>query len=81
VLSAGGLGGDAGETAGGVFGGSTTFTASSTTDCPAAASPFMTLAALSMIPIVPLMAFTGSFPARIVSSTVSVSFAWIQLVR
>ena len=50
-------------------------TASSTTDLPAAAKPFITLAALSITPIVPLMALIGSLPARMVSSTVSVNFA------
>jgi hypothetical protein len=35
---------------------SAALTASSTTACPAAASPFMTFAALSIRPIVPLIA-------------------------
>ena len=42
---------------------------------PAAASPFMTLVALSIKFIVPLMAWIGSLPARMVFSTVLVIFA------
>ena len=58
---------------------SAAFTASSTTAWPAAASPFMTFAALSMMPMVPLIAWIGSLPARIVSSTVSVILARMPL--
>ncbi len=53
--------------------------ASSTTAWPAAASPFITLLALSIRPIVPLIAWIGSLPARIVSSTVSVILARIPV--
>jgi hypothetical protein len=56
---------------------SAAFTASSTTAWPAAASPFITLAAPSTRPMVPLMAWMGSLPARMVSSTVSVILAKI----
>ena len=60
---------------------SAAFTASSTTAWPAAASPFITLAAPSMMPMVPLIAWIGSLPARMVSSTVSVILARMPLGR
>ena len=43
---------------------SAAFTASSTTAWPAAASPFITFAAPSMMPIVPLIAWIGQLARR-----------------